>query len=99
MTDFVLAVDLGGTNFRMAAVASDGRILAHAHTDSQRDGTPTDLLVALGDMAAECGGTDRRVVGFGVGVPANFNSEGVLTHVTNLPNLTGMNLKAELASQ
>ncbi len=101
MIDVVLAVDLGGTNLRMAAVDRDGRILAVARTSSEKEMTPGDLLNALGGLAVECGADepDRRVIGFGVGVPANFNTEGVLTHVTNLPKLTGMNLKAELAAK
>src|SRR5580765_1405479 len=101
MTDVVLAVDLGGTNLRMAAVTADGEILDHARTPSQKDWTGAGLLATLGAMAVECGctgDTDRHVVGFGVGVPANFNADGVLTHVTNLPNLTGMNLKAEISA-
>ena len=102
MNDVVLAVDLGGTNLRMAAVERDGNILANARTGSQKDWTPGDLVGELESLAAECGcagGTDRRVVGFGVGVPANFNAEGVLTHVTNLPKLTGMNLKADISTK
>src|SRR5438045_1273191 len=102
MIDVVLAVDLGGTNLRMAAVDRDGRILAVARTSSEKEMTTGDLPGALGGLAVECGcagGTDKRVVGLGVGVPANFNTEGVLTHVTNLPKLTGMNLKAELATK
>jgi len=102
MDDVVLAVDLGGTNLRMAAVTRDGQIIAHARTPSQKDWTAAGLIATLGRLADECGcvsGSDRRVVGFGVGVPANFNAEGVLTHVTNLPNLTGMNLKAEVSAK
>ena len=102
MNDVVLAVDLGGTNLRMAAVERDGNILANARTGSQKNWTPGDLVGELESLAAECGcvgGTDRRVVGFGVGVPANFNAEGVLTHVTNLPKLTGMNLKADISAK
>ncbi|MFM9903840.1 MAG: ROK family protein [Pyrinomonadaceae bacterium] len=102
MTDVALAVDLGGTNLRMAAVAKDGTILAHARTASDRGGTPGDLLNALAELAAECGcaaGTESPVIGMGVGVPANFDKDGVLTHVTNLPKLTGMNLRAELSAK
>ncbi|MEO6052115.1 MAG: ROK family protein [Pyrinomonadaceae bacterium] len=102
MNDIVLAVDLGGTNLRMAAVDRDGRILAHAGTCSNKDGTPADLLEALGGLAVECGypsGKDSRVIGMGIGVPANFDKDGVLTHVTNLPKLTGMNLRAELSTR
>ena len=98
MNDVVLAVDLGGTNLRMAAVDRDGSILAQARTISQKDWLAGDLVAELGGLAVECG-TDRHVVGFGVGVPANFDAEGVLTHVTNLPKLTGMNLKSDISAK
>ncbi|MEO6654564.1 MAG: ROK family protein [Pyrinomonadaceae bacterium] len=102
MNDVVLAVDLGGTNLRMAAVDRDGQIIAHARTSSDKDGTPGDLLDAVSGLAAECGyasGKVSRVIGMGVGVPANFDKDGILTHVTNLPKLTGMNLIAELSAR
>lgn len=98
----VLAVDLGGTNLRMSAVGSDGEIFSHARTSTPKDATPEEFLAVMVGLADECkaaAGTDKSVVAMGIGVPANFNTEGVLTHVTNIPSLTGMNLKADLSAK
>jgi glucokinase len=102
MNNVVLAVDLGGTNLRMSAVGSDGTIYSHARTSTPKNATPEEFLQVLNTLADECRsafGADREVVGIGVGVPANFNAEGVLTHVTNIPSLTGMNLKADISAR
>jgi len=85
MNQIVLAADLGGTNMRMAAVDADGSILAHARTATPRDDANA-LLTAMSGLADECRNAvgDKRIVGIGVGVPANFDAEGILA---NLPNL------------
>jgi glucokinase len=101
MNEIVLAVDLGGTNLRMAAVSRDGEVFSHARTSSRKTATPKEFLAAIGRLADECRASidrDNLVIGMGVGVPANFSDDGVLTHVTNLPALTGMNLRDQLSS-
>ena len=102
MNDVVLAVDLGGTNLRMSAVGSDGTIFSHARTSTPKNATPEEFLGVMAGLADECkaaAGSDKTVVGMGIGVPANFNTDGVLTHVTNIPSLTGMNLKSDLSAK
>lgn len=100
--DIVLAVDLGGTNLRMAAVGSDGQIFSHAKTETQHANDPHGLLAALASLAAECRSVlsaDQKVIGIGAGVPANITHDGVLQNLPNLRGLEGMNLKAGLSSQ
>ena len=87
MSDIVLAVDLGGTNLRMAAVGQAGKIYAEARRGTPKEAGPTGLLAAMAGLADECRaslGADSQVVGIGAGVPANISKDGVLA---NLPNL------------
>jgi glucokinase len=101
MSDFVLAVDLGGTNMRMAAVDRNGRLLSHSKESTPRGMKPEELV----ELASGMGDTCRKSldpsaklvgVGFAVPAPAAKDFDGVLTKLPNLPTLTGMNLKAAL---
>src|SRR5207249_4304729 len=99
--DHVLAIDLGGTNLRMAAVGPDGSILSHAKTESRNADEPQKLLQALSDLADECRAAltePHKLVGIGAGVPAN-RTDGILQTLPNLPGLEGMNLKAGLTAK
>ncbi len=94
MANVVLAADLGGTNLRIAAVDSGGKIL-HLVKRPVPDGVSPDQLIGLvREMAAECGSFDA--VGFSAPAPAAKEFDGVLTKLPNLPSLVGMNLKAAL---
>ena len=102
MNDIVLAVDLGGTNIRMAAVTRDGTVLHLARAATPKGVTPDQLTELLGRMADECGGSippDASLSGisFAAPAPAAKNLNGVLTKLPNIPTLNGMNLKAALA--
>jgi glucokinase len=99
--DYVLAIDLGGTNLRMAAVGPDGSILSHAKTESRNADKPQKLLQALSSLADECRAAltePHQLVGIGAGVPAN-RTDGILQTLPNLPRLEGMNLKADLTAK
>lgn len=100
MTNAVLAVDLGGTNIRMAAVAHDGGIL-HLTRKTHKDLTPDGLISLTGELADECiaqVSADTRVVGiaFAAPAPAAKDFDGVLTQLPNLPSISGMNLRTAL---
>ncbi len=101
MNDFVLAVDLGGTNIRMAAVNRDGTLLSHAKESTPHGMTPEQLVDLAGRMGDECRKSldpDAKLVGVGFAVPAPAakDFDGVLTKLPNLPSLAGMNLKTAL---
>ncbi|MFN0140609.1 MAG: ROK family protein [Pyrinomonadaceae bacterium] len=101
MDNAVLAVDLGGTNIRMAAVARDGGILHLTRRPTPKSVSPVELISLTGEMADECIeqiGGDKRLCGiaFAAPAPASRNSDGVLTRLPNIPTLNGMNLKAAL---
>ena len=100
--EVVLAVDLGGTNLRMAAVGRDGRIFSHAKIETEKANEPKSLVEAFSSLADKCRAAltaGQMVIGIGAGVPANIRSDGVLKNLPNLRALEGMNLNAELAAR
>lgn len=104
MNKIVLAVDLGGTNIRMAAVTASGEILHLARGKTPANVTPAELLDITEYLAAECrktigGGRGIGGIGFAAPAPAAKDCEGVLTKLPNIPSLNGMNLAAELGQR
>jgi glucokinase len=96
MSNAVLAVDLGGTNVRMAAVDSDGRILHSTRRPTPSGVTGAQLCDLFVEMAAECGSAaNAKFDAIGIGVPANVTETGVLQHLPNIPTLEGADLRSE----
>lgn len=87
----------------MAAVGRDGSIFARARMGTPKGASPSDFLAALGSLADKCRGSigsEKKIVGIAVAVPATFNAaEGILTKLPNLPSLDGMNLKVGLSAK
>lgn len=102
MNEMVLAVDLGGTNLRMAAVDHEGAVL-HLERSPTPDGVRPDrlmeILAAMADKCIDNVPGNRRLAGFGAGVPANITPEGVLKNLPNVPSLEGMDLKRSLTAR
>jgi glucokinase len=93
MNDAVLAVDLGGTNVRMAAVDDAGNVLHLVRRPTPKGVTPEQLTDLFAEMADECrSATSREFSAIGIGVPANVTSSGILHHLPNLPSLEGADL-------
>ena len=102
MNNVVLAVDLGGTNLRMAAVREDGHILHLAKTPTPREFSPNLLMELFETLADECRSAipaGLNIAAIGAGVPANVNTDGILRNLPNLPLLAGMHLKTDLTSK
>lgn len=101
MTDFAIGVDLGGTNLRVAAVDSDGRVLERRQLPAEVRSGPTPVINALSDAVMELrerfavGGA--KLVGVGVGVPGIiFLSTGLLKKSPNLPGWEDIPVKEEI---
>ncbi|MFI5042553.1 MAG: ROK family protein, partial [Acidimicrobiales bacterium] len=77
-----LAVDLGGTHMRCAAVAADGTVFVRKIRETPHDGTgPAALIELVRDVAAT--NPCRRAV---IGVPGRVDyRRGALEHAPNLP--------------
>ena len=102
MSDVVLAVDLGGTNMRMATVCRDGTIIQQVKHPTPKPCTPEALIGQSGQMADDCRvglKPEMRVVGVAYGVPANVTFDGVLRRLPNLPLLEGHDLKSALVAK
>lgn len=99
MDDHVLAVDLGGTNLRMAVVARDGSVTHRERCETPR-GRPTDVVNAIHNLAQRCLkaiGSDRSIRRLGVAIPAILNTTyGSIERFPNLPQLNGFPLLDEL---
>ena len=101
MKDIVLAIDLGGTNLRMAAVRADGHVFPVKKTPTPKGSGPAGLLNALENLADQCRATldgGERVVGFGAGIPANIVN-GPVQGLPNYSEIEGMDLGAELRAK
>ena len=96
MNNSVLAVDLGGTNIRLAAVSAVGHLLYTVKRPTKTASEPAALVAALVEMAAPCMAAEGSPVAIGLGVPANVTPEGQIRHLPNIPSLEGFDLGGEL---
>jgi glucokinase len=102
MRDVVLAVDLGGTNLRMASLLDDGTIVSQTRSPTPKGLTPAGLIDALKRLAGECKSSldpNHRVIGISAGVPANIDDQGIVKNLPNIPLLSGMNLRESLSTE
>ena len=83
MSGTTLAVDLGGTNMRVAAVDNDGTIVDRDHAPTPHDAeTITAFVDLIGGFRAGHPGVERAVVA----VPGRVDHDaGTLLHAPNLP--------------
>lgn len=101
MDDLVLAGDLGGTNLRMAAVDSGGRLLCRAEAETPRHSDACKIVDAVVNLALKCqAATGGDLVGFGLAIPAIIQSdEGRIFSSPNLPELNRFDLSSELTEK
>lgn len=92
MEEYAIGVDLGGTNYRAAAIDRSGRMLAKVAGntyDGDRELTTADsVITALVDAICELRTVqgDSRLVGVGIGVPGFILMEkGLIIGSNNLP--------------
>ncbi len=97
MGKIVLALDLGGTNARFAAVREDGQVLARANGKTPRFGTSGPVLQMISGGFAEVAEMVGSETFVGVAAAVPFGSgQGVLTDLPNLPALEGVDLGDEI---
>lgn len=100
MKKLVLAIDLGGTNLRMAAIDEAGAVLSRSRRQTP-NGCLSDAVVDLMRAAAEeCKSSlapGDEVVAVAAAVPATVNFEsGVMLKAPNLPYLDGFQMREVL---
>ncbi len=93
MIDYVIGVDVGGTNIRMGAVDYRGNILGRTKvsTEAQHgvDALMQRIDIMIRDLAVAL--PDSRLLAVGLGIPGAVRSrEGVVTQAPNIPALDGL---------
>jgi len=101
MKHYVLAVDLGGTNLRVAAVDDAGKILHIARKPTPRSGDGKAIVNSIFSLADECRNelkNDGRPIAAGTAIPATLDLKlGKILRAPNLPELDGFELVREVA--
>jgi glucokinase len=103
MDKIVLAVDLGGTNLRMAAVGAGGEVVARSKSATPRSDDPRDIVDAIIASARDChdpGAPEYDIQAIGIAIPAmSIGAGGVVNKAANLPSLDGFALAPAVAEK
>jgi glucokinase len=102
MNDYVLAVDLGGTNLRVAAVDVTGRILHHAKSPTPRSHDGKEIVKLMAELAARCRQAleGHAALAIGAAIPATLDTRaGRVLRAPNLPELDGFELGKAIADE
>jgi glucokinase len=96
MKEYVLAVDLGGTNLRFAAIDGDGKMLYRLKRPTPRNATAAGIVALLIETANECRtklSAESEAVAFAAAVPGGVDYDrGTVVKAPNLPFLDGFGL-------
>lgn len=95
-SDVVIAIDLGGTNLRVAAIDTQGRILSRARRATPREAE--DILSAMLVAVRECQAALSVVpAALSIAVPATIRTaDNSLAQLPNIPALTNFPLVERL---
>ncbi len=95
-SDVTLAIDLGGTNLRLALISRDGSIIARLRRPTCVTGGLSAFVDGLGsaieELRTEALCRHRTILAIGAGVPGLVNGAGLLHKAVNLPFLDGLNI-------
>jgi glucokinase len=101
-SELLVAIDLGGSNVRVALADPSGRLVAQRDEATAR-GDATALVAQLGrlsrQVAGEAGVEWAQVAAVGIGVPGVVGRDGGLSLAPNLPPLAGQHVLAELRAR
>jgi glucokinase len=100
MADFSIAVDLGGTNLRIAAVSTDGRMLEKVTLGTNLASGPDRVVSEMCDAIVHLSGKYRGgglFRGVGAGIPGILDLEaGKVSKSANLPGWSGYPVREEI---
>ncbi|HQX54635.1 MAG TPA: ROK family protein [Pyrinomonadaceae bacterium] len=103
MNRIALALDLGGTNLRLAAVGEDGTIYSRSRAETPKGSSGNDVIDLIIHLAEHCrsGLEDPSAVcAIAAAVPATINiDEGILNKLPNLRCLEGVPLRDILSNR
>lgn len=100
MKDYVIGLDLGGTNIRAAAVTREGEILHRiklpTEVPSGRERVITNILKAIDAIREESKGITPLAIGMGIpGII--FFEKGIVAQSPNFPDWINFNLRERMA--
>ncbi len=100
-SDYVIALDVGGTNMRAALVTGRGRILFSTREPTKSAGSRRELIDQIARLVAQCSEHSKhRVSAVGIGFPGPLNAEeGFILSPPNLPALKQTPLKKILVKR
>jgi len=100
MTNYTIAVDLGGTNLRVAAVDEQGHLLEKITLGTQvslgRDRVIHDMCDSIQQLMQKYT-SSSKLLGIGIGVPGIIDMEtGMVREATNLPGWANFPVRSEI---
>jgi glucokinase len=100
MSDFSIAVDLGGTNLRIAAVSTNGEMLEKVTLGTNLASGPDHVVSDMCDAIVRLSGKYRSAgsfLGVGAGIPGILDLEaGKVSKSANLPGWSGYPVREEI---
>jgi glucokinase len=102
MKQIVIAVDLGGTNLRAAAVDRSGAVLYRTRCETPRGERAGEIVRTIAESAIECrrNCSDFKIAAISAAVPATVSHErGLIFKAPNLPSLDNFRLASELENE
>ena len=99
--EYVIAIDIGGTNLKADLVDREGNISDFSYTPSHASEGREALLQALKKIISVQMSGGKKIVGIAAGSPGTVNnSTGVIDYMqAHIPNWTGMKLGEFLSEQ
>ncbi len=99
-----IGIDFGGTNFKVALVAEDGRVLVKSSAPTDTTATPESVIAQVANLAESLlddGHIAREnVVGAGLGSPGPLDFDrGMVIHSVNLPTWENVPVRDLLAKR
>ena len=100
-SDLICAVDLGGTNLRVANIDREGHTHEHVRTPTPKSGPAAELVSAITAAVRECEAKASKrgaaVLAVSVVVPGSVQVEtGAIFNAPNIPSLQGYELAPAL---
>ncbi len=100
--DYVIGIDLGGTNIRAAAVTPNGKIFHRIKISSEvekgNERVVRNLLDIIHEIEGRAKGEGKRLICVGLGIPGIiFYDRGVISQSPNFPDWIDFDLRSRLA--
>ncbi|MEP6945710.1 MAG: ROK family protein [Acidobacteriota bacterium] len=103
MNNIALALDLGGTNIRLAAIGEDGTVFSRSRAATPKRSSANEIVELIVTLANQCRNSledPSRVFAIAAAVPATIDeAAGILNKLPNLPALEGIGLRDVLSEK